>query len=235
MVPVTFFPSRATAKGGKAMIPRSLLGLALGLGLLWAAPAAAQQVRIFRPGRSVVGQYFRQAFYSIVPATIASGRVVPANQWPFQYNGQWPGGQTEQLHFQTNGGVGSVHYQRTTPQEQLTVEFSSDGRFVVRRSNPGKADKPMAELAQVAGQPLTFSAGSGGQADRLSSVQPVATAGDPARRLPKRTVAAVGTVPLVLANEPDLGRPGGGVVEAGGRGQDSRPAELGETGPAVGR
>ncbi len=146
------------------MIPRSLLGLVAGLGLLWTVPAAAQ-VRIFRNPNRNVSAYFRQAFYNIVPTNIAAGRVVPTNAWPFQYGTQnWPiGGSNEQLRFQNSGSSGSIHYERTISQEQFSVDFSSDGRFVVRRSTPGTADKPSVELAQNPGQSITLSVGVEGK------------------------------------------------------------------------
>jgi hypothetical protein len=145
------------------MARRSLLCIAVGLAAFWPAVGRAQ-IRIV-PGNGNAPQLFQNFFGGGLPTTIAGGRVVVTNRWQYgTFNSSSDDGTAkEEIRCQGFGATGSLHYERTTPAEQLSLDLSADGRFALRHSNKDKAKGPMVELTQAPGAPITLSVGEGPQ------------------------------------------------------------------------
>ncbi len=139
--------------------PATLI-LAVGLASLWPAAAWAQRRLPSQHSTLLSEQYLR----NFIPMTISSGRIVKTKPCRFpMWSQTWSSGEVkEQLAFQGNGIGGTMHYQRTSPQEQLLVEISSEGRVVLRHNDLGKSPQPPVEFAQLPDEPLSLTLGSSG-------------------------------------------------------------------------
>ena len=80
--------------------------------------------------------------------TISSGRIVKSRPWRFNmWQQSWSNGTVkEQLAFQGNGVGGSMHYERTSPEDKLAVDVSSEGRVVLSHTDLGKSPRPPVEF-----------------------------------------------------------------------------------------
>ncbi len=98
--------------------------------------------------------------------SVISGRVVNAGPWrPFSTSSSSTGGDTtEQARYQGTNGSGSFHYERKSPQEEFSVELSSQGEFRFRRvkGSAGDAKFVPVELLQPPGQWLSLAVGPEG-------------------------------------------------------------------------
>ena len=139
---------------------------AVGLASLWPAAAKAEQ-RIVGPRPMLLSN---QLFGGQIPMTISWGRIVKSRPWWF---GTWShamsfGDVKEQVSFQQgrmrgNGVSGTMRYERTSPQDRLVLEISSEGQLILRHNDLGKSPQPPVEFAQLPEEPLSLTVGTTGK------------------------------------------------------------------------
>jgi hypothetical protein len=137
------------------MIRRPLACLALCLATLCAATAEAQRIgaRSLSPAPSEI-------FRSFAQMTVVSGRIVNMNWQRVGMGSQsFRNDQTkEEVHWQCNNVVSTFHFERTSKEDPLLVDFSSDGSFSIRREGTDKS-MPAVQFVQGPAGPIALSVG----------------------------------------------------------------------------
>lgn len=132
---------------------------AVAIVLLGGTLVAAQQPAQHPPAMPLL----RQNAVGRMRLSIMAGRIVNATHWHFgnSTSTQTSGSSKEQLSLQGNGATGSLSYERTSPDEEFSLELNSDRRLRFRWSN--KAEGPTAarqvEFVQTPGEPITLTIG----------------------------------------------------------------------------
>ena len=148
------------------MLRSATMIVAVGLASLWPAAAWAQQ-RVLGPRPMLLSN---QLFGGQIPMTISWGRIVKSRPWWF---GVWShtmsyGEVTEKVNFQQgrmrgNGVSGTMRYERTSPQDRLVLEISSEGQLTLSHNDLRKSPQPPVEFVQLPDEPLSLTVGSAGK------------------------------------------------------------------------
>jgi hypothetical protein len=138
-------------KGAKVAI------VAVGLGLLGGAAVSAQRA----------ASVAQNLLFGRLRPNIVSGRIVNGTGWHFGNGSSIANSGKEKLTFRGNGGSGSLSYERTTPQEQFSLEAGSEGRLSFsRRTTPdakAEAAPVTVRFEQAPGEPLSLAIGTEGK------------------------------------------------------------------------
>ena len=96
--------------------------------------------------------------------SVVSGRIVNTNwQRIGMGNQSFPNEATkEELHWQWNNGLSTIHYERTRKEDPFLLDVGSDGRFTVRCEGKDKAT-PTVQFLQALDGPIALSIGPTGK------------------------------------------------------------------------
>jgi hypothetical protein len=105
-----------------------------------------------------------QAYGGGVAVAVVAGRIVATGPWQFGNRSSTSVDDTfrEEISFSGNGHTGSIHYKRTDPAGELSLEINSEGALRFLRRQKENAAAASVEFVQVPDDPLMLSVGPEG-------------------------------------------------------------------------
>jgi hypothetical protein len=134
-------------------VARGMVIAAVLLGTILCQSAAAQEL----PRGDLLASVVRQPW---IRFEIIYGRVVLKAMRPVQMPPRFgPGTRRELLTIRVTGADSAMDYELTTPEEQISIRFSSADRVEIRRVPKGDAKSPSVEFRQAGTAPVSLKIG----------------------------------------------------------------------------